>query len=189
MENNYPLKLITGIIKQRLHKFYNNNNNTKHNQKNSNYISLPFIDGLSQQLGKKFKHYNITLAHKNSNNLKFLFSNLKYKTPIQKQSNIIYQIPCNDCDKVYIGQTSQYLKERINGHKYQKNNTALKKHANENKHKFNFDNTTILHKITSNKARNILESIYIKNNKHACNNKTDIVNLPKIYYPIIKKFD
>lgn len=105
-----------------------------------------------------------------------------------KKSNVIYQIPCGDCNKVYIGQTSQYLNERLNGHKFQNNTTALKKHAHDYKHKFNFDNTIILDNENNKKARNILESIYIKNNENTCNNKTEITNLPKLYYPIINKF-
>lgn len=82
----------------------------------------------------------------------------------------------------------QYLNERIKGHKYQQNNTALKKHTKTTKHTFNFENTKILHKETNEKARNILESIYIKRNNHACNNKTDIKNLPKLYHPILNDY-
>lgn len=117
-----------------------------------------------------------------------MFSKLKSKIPLNKQSHIIYQIPCNDCNNVYIGQTKQYLEERLKGHKYQNNVTALKKHTKNSKHTFNFNNTTILDKEKNEKARNILESIYIKNNINACNNKTEIKNLPKLYYPIINSF-
>lgn len=190
LENNYPQNFITKIIKQRLHKFYNSNKYTKNidEQKSTKHLAIPFVNNLSQPLSKKFKQYNIKISHKNTHNLKFLYSKLKSKVPMTKQSNIIYQIPCKDCEAVYIGQTSQYLKERLNGHKYQKNITALKKHCQNNKHTFNFDDTTILDREQNKGVRNILESIYINNNTKACNNRTDINNLPKLYYPIIKNF-
>jgi len=35
----------------------------------------------------------------------------------QQETEVVYKINCNDCDKVYIGQTKRHLAMRINKHK------------------------------------------------------------------------
>lgn len=185
--NNYPLQLINKIFKDRIHSFYNtkqikNQNNTK----KTKYVSIPFVNGLSQQLQHLWNKYDINVCHKSHILLSSNFSRLKTKTPQNKKSNIIYEIPCNDCNGVYIGQTSQYLENRIKSHKYDKKNaTALTNHENSEKHKFNFENTKIIGTECNNKKREILESIAIQKNQHTINDKKDVNNLSKIYLSVI----
>ena len=42
---------------------------------------------------------------------------LKGKDENKKNKNLVYSIPCMDCDKVYIGETSRIKDTRINEHK------------------------------------------------------------------------
>lgn len=93
---------------------------------------------------------------------------------------------CKECPGIYIGQTTQYIKERINGHRYSKNSTALKKHETTFNHEFDFDNFEILHRETNSKIRTFLEMIYIQREKNSINDRTDLKNLSKIYYNILK---
>lgn len=171
-----------------MHRFYNASRFKKKGDSeipNIKYISLPYVNGLSQKLNKVFLPYNIKLSHKNSNNLKQFFTKIKDPVPITKQTHTVYKIPCNNCDSVYIGQTSQHLSERLNGHKYSQNSTALKKHSLNTGHKFNFNNTQILNKEQNTKSRNVLELIQIKKHQNAVNDKNEIANLSKIFYSII----
>ena len=89
--NSYPTALIDGIFKDRIHKFYNRTNpsGNKTTQK-SQFISLPFVNNLSQSFQSYFKKHNITICHKRYNLLNNNFSTLKSKTPKNKKSNIIY---------------------------------------------------------------------------------------------------
>ena len=146
---------------------------------------MPYVQYLSEKINKIVEPYNYKITHKNTNNLKLLYTNLKTKQTKNKTSHVVYKIPCNDCSKVYIGETKQYLEERIKGHKYANNLTALKKHTLNANHTFNFDNTEILEKEHNTKARCILEMIQIKTHTNAVNDKTDINNLSKIYNLII----
>lgn len=112
---------------------------------------------------------------------------LETKTPKDKKNHVVYEIPCKDCNKVYIGQTSQYLKNRLNSHTYdKKNKTALTNHMMETKHNFNYEQTEILKTETNNKKRELLEMIYIQKNNNTVNSKTDTNNLNKIYYNLIQ---
>src|SRR3978361_961310 len=106
--------------------------------------------------------------------------------PSQLLQGILYKIPCNSCDGKYIGQTSQYLQERIKAHKYAKTaSTALTRHKTETDHNFNFQYTSILASEHNNFKRNILEMIHINLENNAINSKSEINNLSKIYRPIL----
>jgi hypothetical protein len=189
--NNYPKTLIDSIFKKRIHRYYNiiqhhANKNNKKTKGNNYYVTLPYIQGLSEQIKNLLSKCNIPVAHKGHNLLKGHFSKLKTKTAYLKKSHVVYEIPCNSCNGVYIGQTSQYLKARLQSHKYdKKNQTALTKHEKQHKHSFNYDKTRILRTEIYNKKREIFESMEIKKNQNAINDKKDINNLSKIYFNIL----
>jgi hypothetical protein len=84
--------------------------------------------------------------------------------------------------------TTQYLENRINGHKYTKNaSTALHKHESKEKHEFNFSNAKILDKDPNYNKLLFKEMIYIKKEKNIVNDKKDIQNLSQIYNNLINK--
>lgn len=187
VKNSYPLKLINKIFKRQIQRLYNNTQTQPNNpNKNEHHLTLPYINILSENLTTMFQKHNIKTCHKSYNLLQRNFTPLKTQTHQNKKTHIIYEIPCNDCSGVYIGQTSQYLSNRLNGHKFdKKNKTALSNHEKSTKHSFNFNNTKILKTEPNQQKREFLEMIYIKNNKNAINDKKDIKGLNKIYNNII----
>lgn len=191
--NNYPVKMIDSIFKKRIHRFYNESgvSSTRVRCQDKKYLTLPYVAGLSERIHNTFKNRyenKVTVSHRSFNLLGRNFSNLKTPIPKGKRSNIVYEIPCKNCNGVYIGQTYQYLKNRLNGHRYdKKNKTALTGHETEYKHKFDYDKTRILRTETNKKKREIYEMIYIQKNENAINSRTDTKNLSKIYYNLIKQ--
>lgn len=68
-----------------------------------------------------------------------LFTKIKDRTLIQETSNVVYKIPCKDCNRFYIGQTKQKTKKRNYGHNHgQKHNLtsngSLARHVRSNGH-------------------------------------------------------
>ncbi|GAB0087175.1 hypothetical protein DMENIID0001_014540 [Sergentomyia squamirostris] len=70
---------------------------------------------------------------------------------MELRSRVVYEIPCKDCNKVYIGTTNQHLKTRIRQHERDckppiknENSTALCKHSVKSHHKFGFSDTKII---------------------------------------------
>lgn len=191
--NNYPNALIEPIIKQSTYKAYHTTiNKNKEKQINKEpKIPIPYIKGLTEKISHILKPYQLQIASTNQNNLKYLYSNTKSKIKKSKQTHVIYSIPCKNCEAKYIGQTRQYLENRIKAHQYSvkgenADKTALTKHAKEEKHQFNFDNVTILDKETNEKRRLIKEMIHIKQEKKAINDRQDIQNLSNLYNTILK---
>lgn len=111
---------------------------------------------------------------------------LKSKTPKIKKSNIVYEIPCNNCEATYIGQTSQYLENRIKSHKYDKKNaTALTNHDRNKNHKFNYTETKILKTENNLKKREFYEMVAIQKSSYCINDKKDIDKLNTTYIPLL----
>jgi len=185
--NHFPKNLVRKIIKQRTHIFYNKgkNNNPETIPKNT-YIALPYVNYLSEKIKYILTKYNIEVCHKAHNLLKPLYTKLKSKVPTKKKSNVIYSVPCLNCPKKYIGMTTQYLENRINGHKYTRNaSTALHKHEQTANHEFDFKNTKILDTDKNYHKLIVKEMIHIKKEENALNDKKDIKNLSQMYHNLI----
>ncbi|KMQ83530.1 hypothetical protein RF55_19764 [Lasius niger] len=65
----------------------------------------------------------------------------------EKHNNVVYKIPCKNCNASYVGQTSRLLKTRINEHKnhIRRNTTqhSVTDHRLEN-HEFAWDKVEVL---------------------------------------------
>jgi hypothetical protein len=105
-----------------------------------------------------------------------------------------------ECEGIYIGETSKKLKVRLKQHQNDVENnaknlktsncTALIKHANEKKHKFDIEKAEILSSNQMNTyKRRFMETAQIQLNKPApINYKVDTQNLSVTYCNVINKF-
>lgn len=143
---------------------------------------------LRKHLSKLDPNLRITFSGHNLNN-KF-FSKLKDPIPLGKSSGLVYQVPCKNCDKVYIGETMQLLKNRLAQHendvKYKRKSTALCEHTTETGHCFDFGKATIVCFEEKENKRKVRETIeIIKNKDTAVNFKTDYDKLSNMYSPVV----
>lgn len=157
------------------------------------YFKLAFFPGLSYKLHNVFKGFGCKTSFYNIIDInKKFFTNIKDKTPPSMQSGLVYKIPCQDCDKVYVGQTKQYLKDRVRQHKNDgkhleaENKTALTQHTHREGHRFNFENVTILDREQHYFRRLLSEMIYIRRNK-SVNYREDTNNLSTVYDYMISR--
>ena len=94
------------------------------------------------------------------------------RTPLET-NEAIYKIDCNNCDAVYIGETSKIVGDRIKEHqncvrrKYE--NSLIYKHVEDFRHSFNFENTKILQQSKQLGTRRNLESFYSYANSNSIN--------------------
>lgn len=108
------------------------------------------------------------------------------------KSNVVYSIPCINCNKCYIGITKNKLNKRTKQHIYdcksfKKESTALSKHHFDTGHNFAFDRVKILANEVNYKKRTILEMLYINRFKEkTVNFRTDTSHLSNIYSHLIK---
>lgn len=66
---------------------------------------------------KKFlNRYQIRIGYKPNNCSTQCFSKIRPKYELKNQLSVVYSLKCQDCNCVYIGQISQYLKNRLSNH-------------------------------------------------------------------------
>lgn len=163
-----------------------------HREKTDGYYKFPYIQGLSNQIqrninknkpGCKLAFYNLQTVSK-------LYSKLKDPQPKELRCNLIYKIPCSNCEKCYVGTTKQYLKKRIYQHSYdcreynreKIDKTALAQHHFETGHNFNFNlNDIDILDVENNYFKRCLsEMIFISLNK-TVNSRMDVQGLNTQY--------
>jgi hypothetical protein len=115
----------------------------------------------------------------------------------------MYQTEAKYLCVMYVGQTIQYLKERIADHRrdvtlYEKakakngrdemerlaDKSVIVNHIHMNHHNFDFDNTSILMQASDRYKLNYLEMFMIQKNC-TCNKRTDVKNLSLGYSNIL----
>lgn len=196
-KNNYPARVI-----QRICDGYPNGRlNTLDPQKEREetiFRSLTYVEGLSNRLEKMFKNEleNTTIAHRVKKKVADLFSKTKDKLTYANKSNLVYQIPCNVCDKVYIGETERLLGIRAHEHsncmakppdsnKIGEKSTALSNHYNDTGHIFGVDDIKILANERNNRKRKVLEALYITTTSTTCNFKSDVDKIGMSYAAVL----
>ena len=65
------------------------------------------------------------------------------------RSEVVYRIPCADCDKSYVGRTGRNLSQRIKKHKravatLSTDNSALAEHVLAEDHLLDWEETTVI---------------------------------------------
>lgn len=187
-KNGYPEKLITSTMEKTIQQNAKPSNKTKNSKEK--FVSVPYIKGVFEKIKPLFEKENIKVVGKGSNNLKKnMFSQIKDKIPINKQSHVIYSVKCS-CDSVYVGQTMRHLEKRIADHQYHtrtKNSThsALCEHLIDTKHTVNWDHIKILHKEHKQNVRDVMEMIYIKKTDKTINKQNECKFLSNTYNNIL----
>ena len=176
--NGYPKTLVNKIL-------FNNqtqaNTNVPKENSTTKYFKFPYIPQIISRLKNVFESDQFKLAYYNYHPIKTFFSRIKDKTKIEFKSKVIYSIPCKDCNQVYVGQTANWLKQRLTLHKSdvntKKQRCALAIHSNTNKHSPDFENVTIRRMIGNRKCREFVEMVEINKTPHSMNFRSDVNNL------------
>lgn len=137
------------------------------------YRSIVYIKGLTERISgiiRKEKD-GIGIGYKSLHTLNnVIFTKTKDKLSDSLKCNLIYKIPCIDCEYCYVGQTGNFLKTRMSGHmsdirlnKIEK--SPLAEHMSEFHHTLDFCNVKILSFVENLRKRLTMEMCYIKFNK------------------------
>lgn len=197
IDNSYPAHLLTKWLHNTRDIDNLSNVGATVSQANNDnteptiYGSIPYIKELSPRIINVFKHENgIKIAQKNLKHIGQLYTKLKDKDNPLKRSNVVYSIPCQNCQQKYIGQTSRTLNSRITLHRSDcrtlKRTCALSEHAMDTGHHLDFNNYKILHNEKNLTKRLFLEMAEINKEDNNMNKKTDISSLSSIYSYILK---
>ena len=192
--NNYPDTFIDKNIheciakmnNQQLHEICEEIDFTK-------IVVIPYYKSLSERISDILRTKGIKVVFKRGNTIGNMLSH-KNKEIDQDKYNIVYNLDCNNCPYVYVGQTKRTLNARITEHKNALNYPYLKSnvadHAINYKHDINFDKPRIKYRERNCHARKFLESYDIERLKKS---KIPIMNdqqnsqclIPNIYMSML----
>ena len=150
---------------------------------------MPYVQGTSEIIKRILKDADIRVAFKPIKTLNHCFPRPKDPIKSEEKCGIVYQIPCNDCKFVYIGQTQRRLSTRIHEHKRAVRNmdvqkSAICEHILQTDHKVNWNGSKVLKYITDYNARLFSESWFI--NKHPnVINRNDGAMFPASYSSLL----
>ncbi|XP_062704621.1 uncharacterized protein LOC134286935 [Aedes albopictus] len=140
-------------------------------------ISLPFYPKISNPIHATLEHHGYQVVYKSSNTLKDLLCNLKDKVPADEKSGI-YQIPCQNCPAVYIGQTRRKFKIRLREHKHavenkRTNESSVAVHTTHLDHAADWENAKLVKNVRKSTQLNAWESMYIATANRPLMNEDD----------------
>jgi hypothetical protein len=141
------------------------------------FASIPFFPSITHRLTRLFSKYNIQMVHTNNQKLKNRLGSPKDKTPTLQKSGI-YEITCNGCDSVYVGQTKRNIHKRFKEHMHHvtknepmKSSVAhhILQHIGErpHTHTISIDNLRLLQQVDKPWKLNVYESLHIHKHKNA----------------------
>ena len=151
-----------------------------HSRVKSNYkndivnISIPYYPALSKPLRQISDRHNISLTFTSNRNLRKMLTKTKTQPPPHTIRNVIYQMPCKDCNATYCGQTRRPLHLRLSEHQRFTNNSksftstdlqytsAVAHHTHTTGHTIDFKTTHILSSLTKSSQLNSLNTLSLK---------------------------
>ena len=109
---------------------------------------IPYVVGMSEDIRRICREHNIRVAFRSSRTLRSMLSSVKVKVPAEKQSGLVYKIPCS-CGKVYLGETRMRLETRLKEHKDacgrgELEKSAIAEHAWTHHHAIKWEETSMV---------------------------------------------
>ena len=119
--------------------------NTQYNY----FTSIPYIQGTSEKIRRVLNEARVKVAMKPAHTIGRILPSPKDALTFEEKSCLVYQVPCFDCDFVYIGQTEWDLKSCLAEHKLAIRNqepekSALSEHSVQFDHLIDGNNSKVL---------------------------------------------
>ena len=127
---------------------------------------IPYSQGLSEQIRRVLKKFNIRTAFRSGASLGKLLTKVKDPVPPEDRPGAIYKISCL-CEDSYIGETGRTTNTRVKEHKAACRlanfvKSAVAEHAWQEGHIIEWDQVTILDTASDLRERQTKEALYIK---------------------------
>ena len=90
---------------------------TSNHQEKKFTVILPYISGLSEKITRILKSFDVQVCTKPLKTIKDILPSTKDRIESTRRQGAIYQIPCQDCSALYIGEIGRNFKTRCAEHK------------------------------------------------------------------------
>ena len=146
---------------------------------------LPYVRGVSEKMEKVCAPLGLKAIFRPQMTLRSIVMQVKQKTPMERKRNVVYEVPCRDCQLTYIGETTRTMKKRMTENKYavktgdSKNGIAM--HAQKSLHSIDWEGAKVQATATGYWNRRTMEAIHIRKKGKSMN--LDCVHLSPVWNP------
>ena len=204
----YPQWAIDKVKSNRAKPKQQKKHDKDEKEKSKGLVVIPYIEGLSERLSRTFKKHGFSTAMKPHKTLRNMLVHPKDKRNPMQTAEAIYEIPCKNCPKTYIGETGRLFKTRLSEHRTEtekvsaksytraqrKSSTseihksAITEHVASSNHVIGWDEAKIIDQEPDKTTRWLKESIWIRSRGNKTMNKDEgAYRLDRVYDQIITK--
>ena len=108
--NGFPTPIYSNTFFSKTTQNRNSSNNY------TTFVSIPYLQGVSEPIKRVLSQVGIKVALKPYFTLSSVFRKPKDVICDKKKCGLVYEIPCRDCDAVYVGETARSLSTRKKEH-------------------------------------------------------------------------
>jgi len=120
---------------------------TPHDSKNKKWVTFTYISPQIRKVTNIFSNTNIRIAYKCHSTMTNLIKPPRDQCTLPHNKWGIYQLTCNTCNLLYVGQTSRSLNIRFQEHiryiRYNNPQSAYALHILQNQHEYGQMNSTM----------------------------------------------
>ena len=146
---------------------------TQQEEERKKRLFIPYIKGVSEKIERVCHPLGVKVVCKSQNTLRQMLMKVKSTRPDEQKKSVVYEVPCADCNCVYVGEMGRSLEIRLKEHKYAlktkdtKNGIAV--HATTNEHDVNWEAAKVVTFEQHLIQRKVLESLHINKQTNTSN--------------------
>ena len=159
------------------------------NRQYNHFTSIPYMQSTSEKNQKSSKQGRGESCHETHSSIGRILPSPKDPLTLKEKSCLVHQVPCFDCDFVYIEQTKRDLKSRLAEHKLAIRNqepekSALCEHSIQFDHLLDWNNSKVL-KTEAHYSKRLTSAAWFINSHPHIMNRSDCDSLPRVYCRLI----
>lgn len=136
-------------------------------------LFMPYIKGVSEKIERICHPLGVKVICKSQHTLRQTLMKVKSTRPDDRKKGVVYEVPCADCNCVYVGETGRSLEMRLKEHRYavktMDTNNGVAVHAWTNDHHVNWEAAKVITVEQHQTKRKVLESLHIKKQSDTSN--------------------
>ena len=146
------------------------------------------MKGCSERLSRVLRKYDVDVCFKPFNKLHSIFGRQKDPVEPDQLLGVVYEVPCSNCDRTYIGQTGNSLRTRLQQHRaacrlLQREKSALAEHAIDEDHRIDWAEAKVVAR-QQRWHRRLFEEAFVTNQRHHPLNRVELP-LPSVYKKLL----
>ena len=155
------------------------------------HVTIPFVPGISPNIRSILNKYDVDVSFSSTSTLASMLTTTISRPSPENTRNVVYEIPCHECEDVYHGQTKRPVNVRINEHEAatrlnHPDDSATAEHAIECNHTIDYNGTKIIKTVKKAQHLDLAEYIVIKKERPAMNrNKPEVNPVYQALCPLI----